>query len=212
MTPHGACHSLSGSHKRETKRRPDQGILALTCFAAFICVTAFFQCIPDLFAYEREALEQGQLWRLVTAHWVHADWLHLSMNALALGLITWLFPVFSPRRLLLCSLNLAVLVSAQLWWLSPELSRYVGFSAVLHGLLVIGLCLERGYPPLIRILVGTALLAKLSLELTGDAFQSNWVSIPVYALSHSYGVVAGCLWVAIEALNRRCSFLSHRTP
>ena len=41
--------------------------------------------------YDREALESGELWRLVTAHLVHLGWGHLWLNLAALVMMAVLF-------------------------------------------------------------------------------------------------------------------------
>ena len=42
--------------------------------------------------YEREAVLQGEYWRLLTGHLVHGTWLHLLLNGAGLGLVAALFP------------------------------------------------------------------------------------------------------------------------
>ncbi len=87
------------------------------------------------FAYDRQALLGGQLWRLLSAHLVHVNGWHLLFNLAGLLLLCELLWVRLPARhavgLLLAS---AVSVSAGLWLSMPELQRYAGLSGVLHGI------------------------------------------------------------------------------
>lgn len=57
-------------------------ILLLEYFSSFI---QFFLC------YERNAILDGELWRLFSGHVVHGGWEHLSLNLFALIIVWVLF-------------------------------------------------------------------------------------------------------------------------
>lgn len=75
-----------------------------------------------------------ELWRLITAHFIHLNAVHAAMNALGLLLCLLIaprcrdFPWFSTVCLL------AVAISIGLIALFPHELPYVGFSGVLYGL------------------------------------------------------------------------------
>ena len=53
-----------------------------------IAISIFVQLMDIDIRYSREGIENGECWRLVTAHFVHLSWMHLWLNALSL-LIIW---------------------------------------------------------------------------------------------------------------------------
>lgn len=83
---------------------------------------------------------RGQLghepWRWLTGHWVHANGMHLILNALALGLLPFILPAPSRRQWWAWLLLLSIMISASLFFFNPVLQQYVGLSGVLHGLYV----------------------------------------------------------------------------
>ena len=96
----------------------------------------------DVFYFGATEIAQGQAWRLVTGHLVHADWSHLLWNALGLVVLGWLIEHRS-RRLLLAALA-AGISTVSLLLLSPlsSLDYYCGLSGVLNSLLAVALWLE----------------------------------------------------------------------
>ncbi|MHA7833433.1 MAG: rhombosortase [Algiphilus sp.] len=95
----------------------------------------------DGLVYSRHQMEgQGEWWRLWTGHLVHWTPYHLGLNAL--GLLIWV--LLCPRRwtaaqwmMVLAFLGMSV--SLWLWLAQADMTRYAGFSGVLHGLFVLGL-------------------------------------------------------------------------
>ena len=149
--------------------------------------------------YERDALAQGQLWRLFSAHWVHLGWSHLLMNMFglllvwalvgeALNLLGWLL------LLLFCSL----FTTAAMWLLYPELQWYVGFSGVLHGMLFGGaMMLFGGGDKGAALLAGIVLLKLLWEQLLGPLPGSESAAGgAVIVEAHLYGALAGGLFAA----------------
>ena len=45
---------------------------------------------PEALVFDRQAILQGELWRLVTSHWVHSDVEHLTWNLVAFGLLGYM--------------------------------------------------------------------------------------------------------------------------
>jgi len=97
---------------------------------------------PDIthwLRYDRQAILNGELWRLITGHIVHLGWKHSLMNIIGLTLIWILF----GRLLKLSNWLLIIFISAlgiSLGFLvfNPDLSWYVGLSGVLHAMFVAG--------------------------------------------------------------------------
>jgi len=89
--------------------------------------------------YDRDAIQAGQLWRLVSGHLAHLGWSHLAMNLAGLVLIWTIFGShISWRRWLVILLLGAIGTSVLLLLFNPQLRWYVGLSGVLHTLFIVG--------------------------------------------------------------------------
>ena len=149
---------------------------------------------PEPLAYHAVKVSAGDVWRLVTAHLVHADLAHLAWNALAMAVLGTLIER-QDRTLLLASLAIGMLaVSALL--LSPlsSLIQYCGLSGVLNSLLVVTLYVEwRKGSRAPVLLVMTASLAKLAWELGQQEALITQISWSPYPAAHAAGVLGGLL-------------------
>ncbi|HEY5807470.1 MAG TPA: rhombosortase, partial [Povalibacter sp.] len=89
--------------------------------------------------YERTAVFQGEVWRLITGHLVHGTLAHLLLNVAGAGLIAGLFPRdYTLRQWLIVLLASIAAIDAGFVLFEPQLQWYVGLSGVLHGLLAAG--------------------------------------------------------------------------
>ncbi len=166
-------------------------------FIFTVAVFLFFDTKVEL-QFSREGLLQGEWWRLLTAHLIHLNSLHGLLNlsvfvvliyalGTQLSLLRWLFSV---GVLCLC-------ISLGLFYFSPDVEWYVGFSGVLHGLLVLGLTF--GVFNNHDMYQGVALLLLLIKivheQLPGfDVLHlSDWIDGAVVVDAHLYGVVIGAV-------------------
>lgn len=156
--------------------------------------------------YHRGAIADGEWWRLLTGHFDHLSWTHLLMNGLCLGLLLALFrPLEKPSRTLFLWLVSSLLISFMMWFLSPDITWYVGLSGSLYALVVYALATDTSYPMIFRIVALGLTAFKVGVEqLNGDiSFMSDFISGPVAVDSHLYGVIAGALCVVMNKLIRR---------
>jgi rhomboid family GlyGly-CTERM serine protease len=141
--------------------------------------------------YERVAIGQGQLWRLLSAHWVHLNLRHALVNIAGFALLWALFARdFSPRQWLIILAAAIIAIDAGLMLLDSTVEWYVGSSGVLHGILAAGTLahLRRREPDgwLLAALLGAKLLYE---QRIGPLPFSGSREVVVDA--HLYGVIGG---------------------
>ena len=192
-------------------RRVDGNTNWLTVAAVVALVTGLWLAGPEVTAalrYERAAVLDGQWWRLVTGHLVHADAAHLAWNLAGAALVWWLFGAEYGRLewLVIVLASAAAIDIAFLGWM-PGLDWYVGLSGVLHGCMAAGLAawLARAHDPLV-LLVAILFAAKLVFEHWQGPlpFTAGTLALPVVVEAHSYGAIGGlAAALAVRARRRR---------
>jgi rhomboid family GlyGly-CTERM serine protease len=150
---------------------------------------------PAGLVFDRAAIGQGEWWRWITGHWVHASSRHALWDVAALGLIGWSMERSARERhlvrlkMVLAAATGMLAVNVCLWWCLPQLDRYCGLSGMLNTLFVValaGLWRERRHP--VIAIIALALPLKLAMEIaTGQSMfvDMHWASVPE---TH----VAGC--------------------
>lgn len=179
---------------------------AVALAALLLCMQLWAHRSLDSLVYLRAGIMRGQWWRLLTGHLVHADWIHLSWNLLGLGIVAALF----ARELryiewLSAALMSIVVIDTGFFFWQPDLLWYVGFSGVLHGLMVAALVVHlwRERDPLTAI-VALLLPSKLIWEQFAGPlpFTAGSLELPVVVSAHSWGALGG-LFAAVWILRRR---------
>jgi rhomboid family GlyGly-CTERM serine protease len=152
-------------------------------------------------SFEREAIERGEVWRLLTGHLVHGPPRLALFDLTGLALLGACVERASRRLLVRVLAASAAASSLAVYFLTPY-AHYVGSSALVSGLLVALLVhwLRSSRRPA-RILAWTMLLiysSKLVLELLGawpDALTALSAGDgPIYetaAMAHAAGALAG---------------------
>jgi len=158
----------------------------------------------ELLCYQRLAIGHGQVWRLLTGHWVHLGVRHLLMDSAGLVLIWALYArTLPPFDWLLLLLGATAAIDAGLWWGEPQVEWYVGISGLLHAAWAAGAtawALRGGIGVRAQgVLMLAALAAKLVLERHGSASLFD-PSMPVMTAAHAYGAAAGVLGGGLAAL------------
>lgn len=154
--------------------------------------------------YEREAVLQGDYWRLLTGHFVHGSGLHLLLNCAGLGLIAALFPHhYSLRQWLLIGLLSLVAIDVGFVFWEPQLSWYVGLSGVLHGALAAGAIAWWRYET-------RRLALALSVIFVGKLLWEQWHGalplsggLAVVVDAHLYGALGGVIAGTLLWMNSR---------
>jgi rhomboid family GlyGly-CTERM serine protease len=164
--------------------------LALACLVLFLPALGGEAARLGL-RYERAALSHGELWRLLSAHWVHLNLRHTLVNIAGFVLLWALFARdFSPRQWLVILAAAVIAIDAGLWLLDSTVQWYVGSSGVLHGILAAGTLahLKRREPD--GWLLAAILVVKLLYEQRVGPLPFSG-SRAVVVDAHLYGVIGG---------------------
>lgn len=158
-------------------------------------LAAFLMALPEpiktALYFDSQMLASGNLWQLVTGHWMHADGQHLLWNLLGLAVLGYIIERYS-RTLLLLSLGMGVL-AVDMLLLSPfsEIQRYCGLSGVLNTMLGVAFyCRWRETRSIIIPIVGALSVAKIFVEIQIGASLFTDISWPPYPLAHLAGLLA----------------------
>ena len=168
------------------------------------------QTLPDtwqgLLRYERSAVNGGEIWRLLTANFIHLGWAHLALNAAALLVMVSLFTGERPPLgwgvdLVICG----VVCSTGLYLFSPEVHWVVGLSGALHGLFLVGACCWIAAGSRVGWVLAIGVCAKVAGEQAfGEMpFSGEIVGGAVVTDAHLWGLIGGVITVGADFLWRR---------
>jgi len=157
-------------------------------------------------SYDRPGIAAGELWRLLSGHFVHLGIPHLVWDAAGFLLIWYLVgQAFSRMQWVFVLLVSIVGIDLGFWFLEPNLSWYVGLSGLVHGLLAAGIMGSLRSGRIDMWILGVGLIAKLAYEalvgpVPGSAQSSGGAVIVV---AHVYGAVAGAIAAGIILIRVR---------
>jgi rhomboid family GlyGly-CTERM serine protease len=155
--------------------------------------------LQTVLIYNREAILEGEIWRLTTGHLVHFSSTQLFLDGAVFGVTAYI--IESRRYPYLHELYLfsAVVISMLMLWLLPDMAYYGGLSGIamatttylaLHGL--------RESAPWRKLstFVLVLIIVKMSMELSNEHlifvdYEND--AIATVSLSHLSGVV--CAWI-----------------
>jgi rhomboid family GlyGly-CTERM serine protease len=158
----------------------------------------------DWLAFDRQAVSDGQLWRVLTGHWTHFSFDHLVWDVIGFACLAVMCERYGRTRFVACVAVSAVAISVTLWWAEPSMIAYRGLSGLdsaLFGLLAV-LVLREGIERGDRLRVGLVsvffalFVVKVSYEFINGAtiFVSNYgPSVAPLPLVHLVGAAVGAL-------------------
>lgn len=186
----------------------DIPIRALRPWLAVAVLLTVLQATPEAWQaalrFDRGALANGEIWRVLTANFVHLGWNHLFLNMAGFLMIGWLFADEASALVWFFVLFACCAASSVgLYWLTPDAYWVVGMSGALHGLFVFGAAswIGHGFRFGWGLLVGIG--AKLLWEQNMGAmpFSEGVVGGPVVTDAHLWGAIGGlgaglvyCIW------------------
>jgi rhomboid family GlyGly-CTERM serine protease len=163
---------------------------------------AVLSVVDEALQYDRAALGRGELWRLVTSHFVHFGFEHFLWDAAVFAVLLALTWRMSPWRCLGAVTGAVFLIPPLLWTLDPGLETYRGLSGLDAALFVTAALIlgrrshaEGRWPAIVAAVIGViGFVAKVGFEVaTGQAVFVNEAALgftPV-PLAHAAGAAAG---------------------
>jgi len=150
--------------------------------------------------FDRALIGQWQVWRLLTGHITHLNWGHLYLNLAGLLIVGAFFASYQLDRYWIAGMVFIALVCSLGLMLDGQLDRYVGLSAVLHGLFIIGGRWELKRYRLSGMVLLGVVIAKLIWEQVYGALpgSESMAGGKVAINSHLYGAIAGAIYLLIS--------------
>lgn len=209
LAAHSRAHRLD---RTAAWRLPSSGLTAGLCLfatAVFLApaATAWLQ-------FERVAVDGGQWWRLLTAHFTHWSGGHLLWDLVMFAVLGALCEAADRVRCVAVVLGSALVIAFTVWLVLPDLVTYRGLSGIdsaLFALLSVTmfrkLWAERNLVGIgLVTLLAAGLAVKIGYELaTGRAFfvDSASASFTPVPPAHAVGAAVGIIGAVIPLpLNR----------
>jgi len=194
---------------RKTARRVPYVSLFLAATALLI---HFYHPLRPHLLYTRTALADGDLWRLVSCHWVHLNTDHLLWSTMTFFVLGSFCEIMDRNRYVITIGISAILIPLAIWIVMPHLEVYGGLSGLdcsLYSLLIV-LFIKREWPIqnwswiLYYTIMLVLLPAKIIYEMTSgltifvNNTQTNMIPVP---LSHLVGGIVGFGVGIVGAIN-----------
>ena len=199
-----------GLRKGNSSRHQSLGftawVLPITVLSCAIIVAILGDAGRIWLSYDRPEIAAGELWRLLSGHFVHLGISHLIWDAAGFLLIWYLVgQSFGRMQWVFVLLVTIVGIDLGFWFLEPNLSWYVGLSGLVHGFLAAGIVGSLKSGRVDMWILGAALIAKLVYEalvgpLPGSAESSGGA---VIVIAHVYGAIAGSIAAGVILIRVR---------
>lgn len=149
--------------------------------------------------FDRALVERGDVWLVLTGHFVHLNWSHWLLNMAGLAIVAFFFSSHASfKQWLSVILVSAGVISAGIWWWITDIQSYVGLSGVLHGLFLYGALREIRFYPVSGYVLFAVLIAKLAWEFFNGALPGSeeMAGGRVLTEAHLLGAVGGvAVWL-----------------
>jgi rhomboid family GlyGly-CTERM serine protease len=174
-------------------------LIYLLLLLIIIVLTLLEPLSSDWLMFDRTAIDNGQVWRLLTAHFVHLSPAHMFGNALGVVLLAYIAGNYLNNLVGFWLLVWCVLVvGVGLYGYADYLQRYVGLSGVLHGLLLVAPFVSKFYSRRIAICFLVVIVSKVIWEQTSfydDMSMAEVIGGRVETNAHLLGMLAGLVFL-----------------
>lgn len=192
---------------------------AIPLILSHICIALVFASpqIDSWLAYDREAVNSGEIWRLLTPNFVHLGLWHTLLNMAGLWFTMILFISLIKQKdwvIWFLTLYLGNIIGLHLWVSSLE--YYVGMSGALYGLIaaaaIAELRLGVKISGLLLVIVGLKIFIP---QLIGvESSYNDWLGGNVIEEAHIIGFIEGLILGLVwpkGRLNKPAHLLAKKT-
>lgn len=148
------------------------------------------------------SLEQlsTEAWRLLSGHFIHASWPHLLINLLNLILLRFVFREWLATKTFALFLVFNALFISIGLWITSQLTSYVGFSGIFHGLLMYLLLV---YWQRSRIIFSIAIICVIGKVIYEQYYGASsalaeFIGVGVAIDSHALGTGGGIIYYLLQ--------------
>ncbi|WP_413112011.1 rhombosortase [Thaumasiovibrio sp. DFM-14] len=174
------------------------------CLFTVLLILMQFPAINEWAYWQRESIELGQWWRILTGNFTHTNLWHLGMNVIAFWLISHIFREYiSPYHYTILIQLISAIIGLSLFITDIEL--YAGFSGTLHGLFAWGAIkeIQHKYAGGWLMLVGICLKVGMEFYTGGSAATANLINARVAIEAHAMGMISGIILSLITKVHTR---------
>ncbi len=185
--------------KRNTLRLLRDPML-LTLASAIIALPIAGGWLQQVLQFDRDAIRNGQIWRLVTGHFTHWTFDQFFWDTVTFAFLAPLCVFRSQKRFLATVVISTLLISGTVWFCHPEILFYRGLSGIdsaLFVLLAVSILKEslgeRDWPFLaLGCGLTAAFIGKTAFELvTGSTMFVDSQTVNTLCLAHAGGALVG---------------------
>ncbi len=194
-----------------TKQQMNKTLLAICAAAALVYFSAQ---ATELLIYDRDAIAQGQWWRLITGALTHFSMVHLASNLLTLLAIAWPANFLRPHEVLALSTLTSLAAGIYLYCAEPSIIYFAGLSGICSALYCYAV-LRMEQAGRVSSMIGRTILAVLVVKTILEFYsgtslvelssaEPTFKSIPE---THLIGIL-----IALFAFFARTTFLQRSQP
>lgn len=169
-------------------------LMSILGLSLILVIGQWFQ--SDLY-FNRSDINQGQWWKTLSGNFTHSNIPHLLLNLSGLWLLGMLFiDSLSSKSFIFSIAFLTATVGLGLYFFTPELTGYYGFSGVLYGLyFVAAVCAILENDLFTGISVALLISGKVMWDYItgGNQASAGLIGIPVANDAHLYGFIGAII-------------------
>ncbi len=186
-------------------------IYIVLCVVGMLLVL-FEPLSSDWLRFDREKIAGGEIWRLFTANYVHLSHTHALGNGLGVLLLAYIAgSAFNSKPGVILLIWSSLAVGGGLYLFADYLYFYVGFSGVLHALLLVAPFMSKAYSLKVASLFFIIIVIKVMWEQSpfyNDMALFQSIGGRVETNAHALGLIAGVCFLIVYYRNSLLKYLN----